>query len=143
MGWMDGVESSVVTGYSYEDQEIFRAWYSTTFQSNGPAADENNLANAIVNAPVHRGTFVVAKLCREIVRKPDGSQEFTISESLVPFSKDELVDMCLWRRYCGRLGLVSSRLHRENMRRLEMQGYLSTQGFEKGSFQNVTYHDGL
>ena len=51
-------------------------------------------------------------------------------ESLVPFAKSEIVDLCLWRRYVGSTlgGLHSSRMYRENMRRREMEGYMKQFG---------------
>jgi hypothetical protein len=70
-------------------------------------------------------------------------------EVLVPFSKAELVDACVWRWFCGAPaprglgGLTSSRLHRENMRRRETAAFLARQGFSGGAFQNTTFHTGI
>ena len=36
----------------------------------------------------------------------------------------------VWRRYCGRLGCTSSRVHRENMRRRELEAVLAKTKFE-------------
>jgi hypothetical protein len=77
-------------------------------------------------------------------------QQFVYREELVPFAKTELVDLLTWRRFCGAplpRGLgnqVSSRVHRENMRRNEMAAFLRSQGFDskQGRFQNTVFHDG-
>jgi hypothetical protein len=171
MGWVSGCAASdVATGYSLEDREVLRVYYGTELPAGDDAAApplENLVAHSVLFAPRHHGAFVVAKVRREEVAagayeaaagvgvgeevddegKPQVHSPYR--EFFVPFSKNELVDLCAWRGFCGSSGpaglggLHSSRVFRENMRRKEMEGFLQSQGFQHGSFQNTHFHGGI
>lgn len=51
-------------------------------------------------------------------------------EIFVPFTKKEFVDALAWRMSVGRLGLVSSRIYRENMRRQESKQIVQNFNFK-------------
>ena len=171
VGWVSGCSaSSVALGYSLEDQEVLRVYYGTElptggYVSNGGGTLENLIAHSVLYAPQHHGTFVVAKVRLEKVASGDSDDAATgedhnnhatmprkpvaYREVLVPFSKTELVDLCAWRGFCGSRGptglggLHSSRVFRENMRRKEVEGFLQSQGYQDGRFQNTLFHEGL
>jgi len=172
VGWVSGcAASSVALGYSLEDQEVLRVYYSTELPADGHDLSsektlENLVAHSVLYAPQHHGIFVVAKVrLEEVVASGDGDgtvadekhgadetmpqKPKTYREVLMPFSKTELVDLCAWRGFCGSRGpkglggLHSSRVFRENMRRKEVEGFLQSQGYQGGRFQNTYFHEGL
>ena len=167
MGWPRSGEGGMVvsaagSGYSSEDATFFRFFWWQPRGGNGERGllEENRIAHAMVvlePGRKHTGNFAVAKVQREPAPGGEGSGGGDGGcdgaprwrEVLVPFTKAELVDACCWRWFCGAPtprglgGLGSSRLHRENMRRREMQGFLKSQGFEGGAFQNTRFHTGL
>jgi hypothetical protein len=121
MGWgsMDmGIQP--VDGFSAEDSIIFRMFFDDNFQ-NKPQIEENLIANILMNSGNTRGKFVVVK------NRVDPRDN---SDTMIPFSKAELVDMMTWRVFCGHHQMVSSRVFRENMRRREMQDVIASKGFE-------------
>ena len=121
MGWgFMGAGTEAVTGFSAEDSIIFRIFFDDNFQ-NRPELEENLIAHILMNCSgTTRGKFVVVKIR---VNQKDGS------DTMIPFSKAELVDIMTWRVICGRHQMVSSRMFRENMRRREMQDFLANCGF--------------
>ena len=116
MGW-EVVGREIVTGFSYEDEQVFRVLFDSNFL-NKPDLPENHVALSLVSRGPARGKFIVMKLDKDEMSKP------------IPFSKAELVELMNWRVYVGQLGMVSSRMHRENIRRLEFQDSISAMGFK-------------
>ena len=95
-------------------------FFDDNFQ-NKPQIEENLIANILMNSGNTRGKFVVVK------NRVDPRDN---SDTMIPFSKAELVDMMTWRVFCGHHQMVSSRVFRENMRRREMQDVIASKGFE-------------
>jgi len=122
MGWgFMGMGTEPVTGFSGEDSVIFRVFFDDNFQNN-PELDENLIAHILINCSgTTRGKVVVVKTK---INQENGT------ETWIPFSKAELVDMMTWRVFCGRHQMVSSRMFRENMRRREMQDFMATTPFK-------------
>jgi hypothetical protein len=147
MGWRN-VANSFASGYGVEDSYALRVCYDRNFASRKDL-DPNFAASPLYSSqsPL-RGRFVVYKVKSVVPHDADGSADGTAAVAAtgsmaaacegdlgartgpVPFPKTEIVDMCVWRRYCGRQGCTSSRIHRENMRRREMQAILEKTKFE-------------
>ena len=115
--------SEGVAGYSQEDRVLFRAFFDSEHRTRDHL-EPNLIAGTFVNQEGLRGRFVIAKIERN-VEDQDGVE--SLVETLVPYSKQELVDLCVWRRFCGSnlAGTVSTRVFRENMRRKELEGYVA------------------
>jgi len=113
MGWNIHPSSTLLTGYNLlEDSTYFRIFYNPSATS----LDEEN----IVGAPfvsheqnAQRGCFLICKIANS-----------ENNESLLPFPVSDLIDTYLWRTHLGKSNLLSSRIWRENQRRLELELYL-------------------
>ena len=117
MDWKQ-MGTELVTGFSGEDSMVYRLLFDDNFQ-NRSDLEENFIAHILVNSSkATRGKFVVIKT------------PMSPEDNLIPFTKAELVDMITWRIFCGHHQMVSSRIFRENMRRMEMQAYLANMGFK-------------
>ena len=116
MGWTS-IGTEVVMGYSCEDSVIYRCLFDDCFSSRMDL-EANHLAPTLVNAAEKKcgGKFIVQKYSSD--RK----------EELIAFPKSEIVDIMVWRVFLGRMGLISSRMYRENMRRCEWQGTMTKNG---------------
>ena len=121
LGWGNGAQSTLMSGYSNEDSSYFRVFHnkyhkdSAAFEDKESAAVDNIVGAVFVShePEVARGDMVVVKV-----------DNAGIGEQLVEFSKAELIDVYLWRVHCGTLGGHSRRMFRENLRRRELTEYL-------------------
>jgi len=115
MGW-GYMGTEAVSGFSAEDAIIYRIFFDDSFL-NRSDLEENLIAHSLMTSHLTRGKFVVIKTMAD-------------SDNPIPFTKAELVGMMIWRVVCGSHQLVSSRMFRENMRRREMQEYLTNMGVQ-------------
>ncbi|KAJ1640667.1 hypothetical protein T492DRAFT_927630 [Pavlovales sp. CCMP2436] len=160
-GW-GAVGSTLAMGYSHEDQAVLRLFYGEGGGGIGgglgggscgegegsglgggsstpaPAPEEvNNVASCFVNfnlgGRLHTGHYVLCKLSRTY-----DAEESRFVLAPVRLSIAEVVDIIVWRRHLGSTRAhpeaigVSTRVHRENMRRCERK-----QALNNVSFQNV------
>jgi len=133
LGWK-GMGTEPMTGFDAEDRVIYRIFYDDNY-SQREDMELNDFARTVVNNPYTRGKFVVIKHeAYDHEMDPETGGAIEKAGEPIPFSKAELVELMQWRMFCSRFNMVSSRVFRQDMNKLEMKYFMSNMGL---NFMNI------
>lgn len=138
----DGVEDSIVHGFSHEDKFVYRFLSCKEPGTNRMDELENNLASQFLMIPNIRGSCVIYKCETQtssptptpdslnlLENKSSNPQEHENQNTFLQrknsnvdfptLSRREIWEITEYRHFCSFDGVVSDRIHRTNMQRKE------------------------